>query len=613
MGEHASLTSLIVVIVAAFLTPILLKKFRLTLIPVVVAEIIAGLIIGKSGFDLVQPDPWIAILSTLGFIFLMFLSGVEIDFSVFTNNKNRVTLPSGKIEPNRFLVSSIIFVFILILSFGLSWLLVWFDFANNAYFMTLVISTISLGVVVPTLKETDIMKTGIGQIILLVTVIADLATMVLLAVFVSFYEGGGNMWLLLLLFAAGVLLYFVGKVFKKSTFFETLSTGTVQIGTRAVFALIILLVGLSEQVGAENILGAFLAGVLVSLLSPNREMVRQLDSFGYGFLIPIFFVMVGVELDLWELFSDARVFLLIPLLFVALLISKLVPILYLKKWYDWNTVMGSGFLLTATLSLVVAAAKIGERIGVIDNRMASALILLAVIACIITPISFKKIFPFKNLTNDKKRVNIIGANQITLPLPFELDQELFQTSLFHTKQEKINVGKENCFEVCEIDDFELATLQEQNVFDADILVVTTGKDPVNEKVSIYAKEEIGIERVITRMEIIELSDRLKEKNIEVFSSLLSAKTILKSMVETPDVAKLITGQENRLYQVNMQNPKFIGTQLRHFPFMGNSIIIRIFRGNDSIVPHGDTELQMNDHLIVTGSKESIQELRGLLS
>ncbi|MCD2476506.1 cation:proton antiporter, partial [Staphylococcus aureus] len=80
---------------------------------------------------------------------------------------------------------------------------------QNAFLMTLIISTISLGVVVPTLKEERIMNSNIGQIILLVAVIADLATMILLAVFSSLYgEDSGNMWLLMILFAAGVVLYF---------------------------------------------------------------------------------------------------------------------------------------------------------------------------------------------------------------------------------------------------------------------------------------------------------------------------------------------------------------------------------------------------------------------
>ncbi|HET7616223.1 MAG TPA: cation:proton antiporter, partial [Bacillales bacterium] len=75
--EHtqASFASLVIVVIAAFLTPILLNRLRLRFIPVVVGEIIAGLIIGKTGFDLVDKDVWIQTLSTLGFIYLLFLSG----------------------------------------------------------------------------------------------------------------------------------------------------------------------------------------------------------------------------------------------------------------------------------------------------------------------------------------------------------------------------------------------------------------------------------------------------------------------------------------------------------------------------------------------------------
>ncbi len=85
MEQQASLMSLLIVIVVAFLTPIILHRFRLQLIPVVVAEIIMGLMIGKSGLNIIQEDMWLETLSTLGFIFLMFLSGLEIDFTAFTN------------------------------------------------------------------------------------------------------------------------------------------------------------------------------------------------------------------------------------------------------------------------------------------------------------------------------------------------------------------------------------------------------------------------------------------------------------------------------------------------------------------------------------------------
>lgn len=326
--EHGnSVASLVIVIVIAFLVPIILHRLKINFIPVVVAEILAGLIIGKSGFNIVQEDMWLETLSTLGFIFLMFLSGLEIDFSAFSSKKKKHRLENGKPEPNAFLTASIIFAGIFIVSLVLSYVFVLVGFIDNVFLMTLIISTISLGVVVPTLKEGNIMNTNIGQIILLVAVIADLATMILLAVFVSVNDGGeGNTWLLLLLFVVGVILYFVGRRYKNNNFIQSLSTGTIQIGTRAVFALIIFLVAVSESVGAENILGAFLAGVLVSLLAPNQELVHKLDSFGYGFLIPIFFVMVGVDLDIWSLFAEPMLLVFIPLLLLALLISKLIPV-----------------------------------------------------------------------------------------------------------------------------------------------------------------------------------------------------------------------------------------------------------------------------------------------
>lgn len=611
MEEHgASVASLVIVIIIAFLTPILLHRFKLNFIPVVVAEIIMGLIIGKSGFDIVHEDMWLETLSTLGFIFLMFLSGLEIDFSAFSGKKKKETLPSGKEEPNSFFVATIVFVGIFIVSYGLSYLFVLAGFIDNAFLMTLIISTISLGVVVPTLKEAHLMKTGIGQIILLVAVIADLVTMILLAVFVSLYDGGeGNTWLLLILFGAGMVLYFVGRGFKRNKFVEALSAGTTQIGTRAVFTLIILLVAISETVGAENILGAFLAGVLVSLLSPDQELVHKLDSFGYGFLIPIFFVMIGVDLDIWQLFSDPKMLMLIPLLLIALLISKLIPIAVLKAWYDTKTVLASGFLLTSTLSLVIAAATIGERMGVITASMSGTLILVAVITSVFTPIMFKNLLPKENITEKQLKIAFVGANQLTLPISRELKSSLYDTVLYHTKQvKKESPISDSLFDINEIDDFSIESLEKTDVFSSDIVVITTGDDEVNATLAIAVKEK-GVERVLVRIESPDLEEGLREEGVEVYSVYNSSKALLRALIESPRVMNILTNQETALYEIRLLNDQFDGMTLRRFPFTGDVIFVRIFRGKDSIVPHGDTELQINDRLIVTGTKEYVDELK----
>ncbi|MCM2603773.1 monovalent cation:proton antiporter family protein [Rossellomorea marisflavi] len=611
MEQHASVTSLVIVILVAFLTPILLHKFKLNFIPVVIAEIIVGLIIGKSGFDIVHQDMWLETLSTLGFIFLMFLSGLEIDFTAFSGGKKKkALLPNGKEEPNRLRVAMIIFLGIFAVSLGLSYLFVWFGLINNAFLMTLIISTISLGVVVPTLKEAHIMKTAIGQIILLVAVIADLVTMILLAVFVSLYgDGQGSMWLLLILFGVGILLYFLAKRLKNNPFIRSLSTGTVQIGTRAVFTLIIVLVAISETVGAENILGAFLAGVLVSLLAPNQEMVHKLDSFGYGFLIPIFFVMIGVELDLWTLLSDKKMLLLIPLLLLAFFISKVVPVYFLKYWYDTKTTLASAFLLTSTLSLVIAAAKIAERIEIITPQMSGTLILVAVIACIITPIFFKKLFPKENAAEKKLKVSFLGANQLTMPVSRELQSSLYEPVLYHTRQDKSEQTiADSLFTINEIENYDSSTIEALGIFESDILVISTGDEALNASLAVEAKGK-GVDRVIVRAESADLHEDLREKEIEVYSVFLSTKALLRALIESPSVLNILTNQETALYEIRMLNHQFEGMSLRQFPFTGDVIFVRIFRGKDSIVPHGDTELHMNDRLIVTGSKEYVDELK----
>ncbi|MED4228010.1 monovalent cation:proton antiporter family protein [Neobacillus cucumis] len=610
MDQHVSVISLLVVVTTAFLTPILLHRFKLNFMPVVVAEIIMGLIIGKSGLNMVDEDAWLSTLSTLGFIFLMFLSGLEIDFTAFSGSKKREILANGKKEPNTFATASSIFIGVFIFSLGLSYLFVIAGFIDNAFLMTLIISTISLGVVVPTLKEAHLMKTVIGQIILLVAVIADLVTMILLAVFVSVFEAGhGNTWLLLILFGAGIILYFIGKKFKTRTFMDTLSTGTVQIGTRAVFTLIIVLVGLSETLGAENILGAFLAGVLVSLLSPNQELLHKLDSFGYGFLIPIFFVMVGVKLDVWSLFSEKKLLLLIPLLLIGLLLSKLIPAYLLKIWYDTKTVVSSGFLLTSTLSLVIAASTIGERMKVITPQMSGTLILVAVITSIFTPMVFKKLFPFEAAVSKKVSVAFLGVNQVTLSLSQELKGGLYAPILYHTKMEKSDKQiADSLFDIVEIDDYSIETIAKAGVFQSEIAVISTGDETINASLAKAVKEK-GVPRVIARIESSEIEQSLREHNIEVFSSFLSTKTLLRALIESPTLINILTNQETGLFEIIMMNSFFSGMHLREFPFTGDVIFVRISRGKDSIVPHGDTELLMNDRLIVTGSKEYVDELK----
>ncbi|HHO1155712.1 TPA: monovalent cation:proton antiporter family protein, partial [Staphylococcus aureus] len=549
--------------------------------------------------------------STLGFIFLMFLSGLEIDFKAFKKDK-RARQGQNDDEssiPGHLNLALTVFAFIMIISILLAYVFKWLGLVDDVLLMVIIISTISLGVVVPTLKEMNIMRTTIGQFILLVAVLADLVTMILLTVYGAINgQGGSTIWLIGILVVFTAISYILGVQFKRMSFLQKLMDGTTQIGIRAVFALIILLVALAEGVGAENILGAFLAGVVVSLLNPDEEMVEKLDSFGYGFFIPIFFIMVGVDLNIPSLIKEPKLLIIIPILIVAFIISKLIPVMFIRRWFDMKTTIASAFLLTSTLSLVIAAAKISERLNAISAETSGILILSAVITCVFVPIIFKKLFPVPDEFNRKIEVSLIGKNQLTIPIAQNLTSQLYDVTLYYRKDLSDRRQLSDDITMIEIADYEQDVLERLGLFDRDIVVCATNDDDINRKVAKLAKTH-QVERVICRLESTTDDTELVDSGIEIFSSYLSNKILLKGLIETPNMLNLLSNVETSLYEIQMLNYKYENIQLRNFPFGGDIIFVRIIRNNESIVPHGDTQLRYGDRLIVTGAKEYVDELK----
>ncbi|HCY8237311.1 TPA: monovalent cation:proton antiporter family protein [Staphylococcus aureus] len=603
--------SLVIVVLAAFLTPIIVNRLNINFLPVVVAEILMGIVIGNSFLNIVERDSILNILSTLGFIFLMFLSGLEIDFKAFKKDK-RARQGQNDDEssiPGHLNLALTVFAFIMIISILLAYVFKWLGLVDDVLLMVIIISTISLGVVVPILKEMNIMRTTIGQFILLVAVLADLVTMILLTVYGAINgQGGSTIWLIGILVVFTAISYILGVQFKRMSFLQKLMDGTTQIGIRAVFALIILLVALAEGVGAENILGAFLAGVVVSLLNPDEEMVEKLDSFGYGFFIPIFFIMVGVDLNIPSLIKEPKLLIIIPILIVAFIISKLIPVMFIRRWFDMKTTIASAFLLTSTLSLVIAAAKISERLNAISAETSGILILSAVITCVFVPIIFKKLFPVPDEFNRKIEVSLIGKNQLTIPIAQNLTSQLYDVTLYYRKDLSDRRQLSDDITMIEIADYEQDVLERLGLFDRDIVVCATNDDDINRKVAKLAKAH-QVERVICRLESTTDDTELVDSGIEIFSSYLSNKILLKGLIETPNMLNLLSNVETSLYEIQMLNYKYENIQLRNFPFGGDIIFVRIIRNNESIVPHGDTQLRYGDRLIVTGAKEYVDELK----
>nr|QNO54807.1 glutathione-regulated potassium-efflux system protein KefB [Methanosarcinales archaeon ANME-1 ERB7]QNO55148.1 glutathione-regulated potassium-efflux system protein KefB [Methanosarcinales archaeon ANME-1 ERB7] len=371
---------LLVIAVFAFIIPILSGRIG---IPAVVGEIVCGILLGLLGFS-IEGEGMLVIdfLASFGLIFLMFLVGLEIDFS-------KVEVHGAKL----FIIGTFVFIITLGISIFLTHQL-GYDFYYGFY-LALALSTTSVGLIVPTLREIGMLKSEFGQTILISAFIADFATMLLLTVYTIQFKKGitGEMFLIALVFILFFAVYYVGKLAiwhypeRLSAWFK--SDQPSEMGVRAAFALLLVFVAISEVANVEAILGAFLAGVMFSILFRGGTVLEQkLFGIGYGFLIPIFFISVGMQFDLGALAGGG--IYLVPILLVIAFVVKLAPSLLFLVRHSLKDSISAGVLLSSRLSLIIAMAAVGLELGLIDTTMESAIILLAIITCIICPTIFRK-------------------------------------------------------------------------------------------------------------------------------------------------------------------------------------------------------------------------------
>ncbi|ATW24394.1 cation:proton antiporter [Candidatus Formimonas warabiya] len=393
VNEVISYSSLLLIIFIAAIVPLVVKKIKIVAIPIVVGEIIAGMIVGKSGLDLIHDNVSLVFLADFGFAFLMFLSGLEIDLKFFS-------IKSGCYQNQWYrtplVLSSLLFLGTLLLAYSLVNVMGLFGLVANKIIMTLILSTTSLGVVVPTLKEKQLLGTEYGQIILFSALVADFATMFLITLFVSWYSAKDMLHMLLItfIFFAFFIFYKIGRKIMRLKIMEGLADGTSQIRVRIAFVLILTFVSLAQILGLEMILGAFLAGVIVSYLNERgtSQIYLKLDAIGYGFFISIFFIRVGANFEIQTVLSNPQSMYLLPAMLITAYLVKFVPALIFKLKSSWRETFAGGALLSSRLSLIIAASSIGARLGLVSDDINGAVILVAIISCIISPLLFNHLF-----------------------------------------------------------------------------------------------------------------------------------------------------------------------------------------------------------------------------
>jgi Kef-type K+ transport system membrane component KefB len=381
--KEPGFNGLLVVMAVGFGAPFLLGLVPRLRLPSVVFEIVAGIVIGPSVLGWVEIDDTISVLALVGLAILLFLAGLEIDFSRLRGRLLRVALLGWAIS---FALG--VAVALLLKAAGL---------IETPLLVAIILCATSLGVIIPVLKDVGEIDTKFGQLVLGAASISDFGAVVLLSFFFSGEGGPGSTAILLTAFVGLLVLTFVVvRGAERSKRVEEdllrLQDSSAQIRVRAAMVLMIAFVALAEALGLEVILGSFAAGALLSLLDQDRRMTHpnfrvKLEAIGFGLFIPVFFIASGIRFDLDALLDDASNLAMVPIFLAALLVVRGLPAVVYRGFVGRQRATIAGLLQATSLPFIVAAAAIGQELGLMDAAEASALIAAGLLSVLIFPIT----------------------------------------------------------------------------------------------------------------------------------------------------------------------------------------------------------------------------------
>src|SRR5919108_2707172 len=375
-------TNLLIIVAVGFAAPLALGFFPAVRLPSVVLEIVAGIVVGPAVRGWVSVDEPVRVFSTVGLAYLLFLAGLEVDFQRLRGRVLRVA------------AAGFVLSFAIALLVGLA--LKAGETVQQPLFIAIVLSATSLGVVVPVLKDAHESGSTFGQLLIAGASIADFGTVILLSLFFSRESTTTSAQILLLgtLFAVVVLVALAVLGIEHSAGIRKalvrLQDTTAQIRVRGAFLLLIGLTALATELGLEVILGAFLAGAILTLVDRDEMMTHpefrtKLEAVGFGVFIPAFFVTSGLQYDLDALLSDGSALANVPIFLAALLLVRGLPALLYRPLIPAGRTLPGALLQATSLPFIVAATAIGVELDIITAANAAALIAAGLLSVVLFP------------------------------------------------------------------------------------------------------------------------------------------------------------------------------------------------------------------------------------
>ena len=378
MEAAPDLVSLTLVFCAAAVATIVSRLSTRLILPTVVVEIFLGILIGPDVLDIAETDRYIEFLSQFGLVFLFFLAGIEVVHSAV---------------PRRLLArGSLGWGISIALGAAAGFALEAAGVPASGWLLAVALATTALGTLVPILSDAGVLPSPLGQNTLGAAVAGEFWPIVVISLFLTGAHATTASIVLLAGFglvvagAAGIAVHFrPPRIISIAR--ETVNKSG-QLAVRLSVALLAVLVLLADELDFDFVLGAFSAGLIIGLVTQGEtgeQVLPRISTIGYGLLIPVFFVVTGMDFDLDGLLTKTG--LTLAALFLALLVVTRGSAALLSARELGARSTASLALFSATgLPLIVAVIEVGEERGEIDTHVAAALVGAGMISVLVYPL-----------------------------------------------------------------------------------------------------------------------------------------------------------------------------------------------------------------------------------
>ncbi len=373
-------SELLLIAFVAMLAPFLAElpsNFRL---PVVVLEVILGLLIGPNVFNLASPDGMTGTLGELGLTFLLFMVGLEIDFDKIRGRP--LSLAIGGWFLSLFVAMICMFFFNVI---GL--------IQTPPVLAAVALSTTALGVLAPILRDRGELNSAFGTYMVAAAAAGEFGPLMIISLLLIPTH---DTFLHTLFMVTFIIIAFVAAniaLNARSSRLIEIMTRTMQsssqLPVRICILLQILFVALAAKFGLNIVMGAFAAGIVVKLAIKGKEgelLRHKLDAIGYGFLIPIFFIVAGMKFEISALWSAPLAPIQVALLLGLLVLVRGVPVLLYKKELTPEEKLPFAFYSATGLPLILIISEIGVSSGLMPPDRAAILVSAGMISVLLFPI-----------------------------------------------------------------------------------------------------------------------------------------------------------------------------------------------------------------------------------